>query len=511
MDIKNWIRENLLDSSGKIPPKRCSTSWWESRQDAWNHIHEITSFLPHRARLSQRIHAIQNDLKSIPKCPVCQNDLPWLWTRTYQTSCSASCGAKIKRHTINPMHVPENIEKLKLKLSSRTKEEIQNSNEKRKKTNVQKYGVDTVTQLPETINKRKKKMNELYGVDHYAQSAHFKEAARKRTKPELLDIELLERLHHDEKLSHRQIAEKFNVSESSINHWFKKHGLEVMQHYSSIPETEIYEYIIAHHPDAMKRCRHSEIGELDIFIPSLNKAIEFNGLFWHSGSPHRHVRKTNACEKHGIQLYQIFEHEWNDPVKKDIWKSILQFDSRHSIFARKTEVKEIFNPMEFFNQNHLQGSHGASVCYGLYYDDRLVSAMSFSKPRFNKKYDWEIIRYVTEMSTTVIGGAGKLLKAFQKGYNPRSILTYADRRFSNGNVYKMIGFDLVGYSKPSYFYWKGKQILSRYSCQKKKLSSLLENYDPELTERENMEAHGYRCVWDCGNVILTKTKFNDDE
>lgn len=53
--------------------------------------------------------------------------------------------------------------------------------------------------------------------------------------------------------------------------------------------------------------------ELDIFIPNLNIAIEYNGVYWHSDKKidkEYHITKTTECEKHGISLIHIFEDEW---------------------------------------------------------------------------------------------------------------------------------------------------------------------------------------------------------
>jgi hypothetical protein len=53
--------------------------------------------------------------------------------------------------------------------------------------------------------------------------------------------------------------------------------------------------------------------ELDIYIPSHNLAIEFNGLYWHN-ELHKdkkyHLNKTELCEAKGIQLIHVFEDEW---------------------------------------------------------------------------------------------------------------------------------------------------------------------------------------------------------
>jgi hypothetical protein len=38
--------------------------------------------------------------------------------------------------------------------------------------------------------------------------------------------------------------------------------------------------------------------------------------------------------------------------------------------------------------------------------------MTFGKPRFNKNYEYELVRFASKLGTKVIGGAGKLLKYF---------------------------------------------------------------------------------------------------
>jgi hypothetical protein len=66
--------------------------------------------------------------------------------------------------------------------------------------------------------------------------------------------------------------------------------------------------------------------------------------------------------------------------------------------------------------------------------------MTFSKPRFNRNYKYELVRFASKLGTQVIGGASKLLKYFEINYNPKSIISYADRRYSNGKLYYALGF-----------------------------------------------------------------------
>ena len=249
--------------------------------------------------------------------------------------------------------------------------------------------------------------------------------------------------------------------------------------------------------------------ELDIVIPEKHLAIEFDGLFWHSENSGKdrnyHLNKTEFCKKQGYQLIHIFEDEWINQrfIIEDRIKSLLGiYDKR--IYARKCETREVDSKTsnEFLETNHLQGKDNASVRYGLYYQGELVSIMTFGKPRFNKKYDFELIRFASKLGTQVIGGFSKLLKYFERNFSNASIISYADRRFSKGNVYEKSGFTFVENSKPNYFYIRKLEKYTRYQCQKHKLKNILrDKFNPNLSESENMLLNGYSRVYDCGNSI----------
>jgi very-short-patch-repair endonuclease len=213
-------------------------------------------------------------------------------------------------------------------------------------------------------------------------------------------------------------------------------------------EKELVDFCKQYYPDLKENDRTLiSPKELDIVIPELKLAIEFNGDFWHSiqagKDTNYHLNKTLECEKAGYRLIHIFEHEWinkQDIIKTKL-KALFNVEQEH-VYARKCTVKEISSKdkNEFLNLHHIQGEDKSKVKLGLFYQDELVAVMTFGKPRFNKNYEYELIRYAT--SKHVIGGAGKLLKYFERKYKPKSIITYADRRFSQGNMYFKLGFKL---------------------------------------------------------------------
>ena len=132
--------------------------------------------------------------------------------------------------------------------------------------------------------------------------------------------------------------------------------------------------------------------------------------------------------------------------------------------------------------------------------------MSFSKPRFSNKYEYELIRFCSKLNYHVIGAVGKLLKYFEKTYQPKSIVSYADRRWSTGNLYKLLNFEKVNESKPNYWYWKDQfKLFHRIEFQKHKLKKIFNGFDPNLSEYENMLKHKYFRIFDCGNLVFVKT------
>ena len=283
----------------------------------------------------------------------------------------------------------------------------------------------------------------------------------------------------------------------------------------SIVEKELQDYLLTLLPkdEVIFNNRKLVKGfEIDIYIPSKNIAIEFNGLRWHSELMGKnrtyHLYKTEECEKQDIQLIHIFEDEWK--YKQDIIKSKIKNlinKNTNKIYARKCVIKPVINKIknEFLNQNHIQGEDKSKFKYGLYYNDELVSLITLGNLRKitgNKPENniYEIIRYTTKLDYNIIGGFSKLLKHFIKTHNSDKIISYADRRWSNGNLYKINNFKFIHNTPPNYWYMKYyKNREHRYKFRKSNLKNLLEKYNPNISEWENMKLNKYDRIWDCGS------------
>lgn len=253
--------------------------------------------------------------------------------------------------------------------------------------------------------------------------------------------------------------------------------------------------------------------EIDVWIPSEKLAIEINGCYWHGHKRSKrssekdkdfrniHLNKLKSAQDKQIKLLQFWDYEIN--CKKDIVRSMIMHRLNRSErrFARSLQIEECDNNYvkNFINESHLQGHRNASVNYILKEKDDIFATLTFSK---HTKHEWEIIRYACKLNTAVIGGFSRLLKKFIKDYNPTEIMTFADARYSVGDVYSKNGFIKIDHTEPNYFYFKNSETLSRQKCQKHKLSKLLPVFKAELSETENMLENGYVKVYDAGHLKL---------
>lgn len=276
-----------------------------------------------------------------------------------------------------------------------------------------------------------------------------------------------------------------------------------------------YEIINFLQSNGIANIQHSWRGlgfELDIYLPDYDLAIEYNGVYWHSSGNRSddakkssmHLIKTEKCESAGISLLHILDAEWNDPVKQDIWKSTILHKlgkSRQKIYARNCSIVLVQDKVakKFFIENHLQGHAYSALNIGLVYNNQLVSLGAFAKSRFSKKENaYEIIRFASLTNTSVVGGFQKIIKEFARTYSG-ILISYANRRWSRGQVYEKSNFVLESISGPCYYYTNCKTIWHRSIFQKHKLSGQLPNFDPKKTEVENMYNNKYRRIWDCGH------------
>lgn len=252
--------------------------------------------------------------------------------------------------------------------------------------------------------------------------------------------------------------------------------------------------------------------ELDIYIPEKKLAIECDGVYYHStqkrADRNYHLKKTRMCLDRGIRLIHIDDWEW--AKKRQICESIVSGAIgvyRQRLYARECTIKEVSHKesKDFLEANHLQGNVNASYRLGLYFRDELVQIVTLGKSRF-KKDELELLRMCTKLNTQVVGGFSKLMSHLPPEFT--EVYSFVDRSKFTGASYLKSGWELVSFTKPNYHYFKNFERFTRNQCQKNMLKDFLgeENFDPNLSEVENMFANGFVRTFDCGNVKLVWRK-----
>lgn len=423
--------------------------------------------------------------------------------------------------------------------------ESEYAREKIKQTCQERYGSDNFLTSEEFRNRNIEK----YGVDNPWKSSEFRDLIKQKrfeqmgvTDKRFLRFKNTEDLNREGFLKFfenglldiTKIMIYFEMNWNVLKGFLDRFELsELPRKYSkSLAQSKLFSRIAVE--NKIINCRNTiKPLELDIYLPDFKLAIEYDGLMYHSFGKHKSpifnnyeyenrfslLKKLELCEKQGIQLLRVFETE---PI--DLWLSIIhnKLGLNTRIFARKCRIREVSSSecRSFLEENHLQCFINSKINIGLFthientensaYADitdkteTLVAVMTFSKPRFNKNYEYELIRFCNLMNYNVVGGASKLFKYFLMKYKPKSIISYANRRFSNGDLYYKLGFKLKGISEPNYFYYNPKdpKLESRHKYQKHKLKDILNIYDENLSETMNMYNNGYRKIYDCGNLIF---------
>ena len=282
-------------------------------------------------------------------------------------------------------------------------------------------------------------------------------------------------------------------------------------------EADIISFLEEHGVSSILRNWNISNTSIRIYLPDFKVGIEYMDIQSHSSNltstdsaiAALHLNKTDICDKAGIQLLHILDVEWSQPIKQTIWKSVILHKihkTQRRIYARKCQIAHLSHACvtEFLTNNHLQGSSSTAERYGLYYQGELVLAMTFAKTRFRKTDDYEIVRAASLTNCLVVGGFEKLIKYFA---STRSgiLLSYANRRWSQGNVYAATGFTQTSVSGPCYYYWKsGTELAHRSKYMKHRLKDALPVFDASKTEVQNMYANNYRRFWDSGNLVYER-------
>lgn len=487
------------------------------------------------------------------KCLICGTDIPIRRPSDPKRVCSEKCEYEMRRrHNVEKWGVshPMQLESVRAKHrasmqdvygvdSPLQSEEIkaraiktnlerfgsvsalgnQSVRDKRAATMLEKYGVAEPLSSPELRKRAAETIKQKYGVDHTTDIPGVRETAIRTC---------IDRYGVRNPMMNKAIALRAKAAR------IKKHGKFWTSAYlksgslcyatSSDYIEKISESGTSHRISGRNRLFGRKLGcrgidyELeyaigvkayDIHILDSNILIEIDPTYTHSVIPNhmrkeflpkdKHKEETAAAVEAGFRCIHVFDWDDQDMIADSLCKKTV-------IYARKCTIKKIDSKTasEFERENHFQGSClNQQICYGLYHNDALVSVMTFGAPRYNKNYQYELLRLCTLRKHVVVGGAEKMFKAFIRECNPKSIISYCDLAKFTGDVYIRLGFKHLRDTTPNMVWSKKHDKITNNLLLARGFDQLFgTDYGKGTSNNELMIQHGWRPVFDCGQGVF---------
>jgi DNA-binding CsgD family transcriptional regulator len=277
-----------------------------------------------------------------------------------------------------------------------------------------------------------------------------------------------------------ELAAELGCSDGTVGRYLKSHNIDISTRYSvSSHERKLREFLEEHSIEF--ECSVTSIitpYELDIYIPSLNMAIEVNGVYWHSEvykDNAYHEMKRLKCADVGIRLIHLYEDDiiYKFDVIKRFLLNAMGLTGDDRIFARKCTInrrpdKEVCK--DILDAHHIQGNAGSTSRMTLEYSGETVAVMLF--------HGNVLTRYAT--TKKVIGGFGKLLKASRLS----EVISFVDLDMFTGDAYIKVGFVIDAYLRPDYKYVVNDKRYHKFNYRKSRFAT-----DPQLKFDENKTEH----------------------
>ena len=439
------------------------------------------------------------------KCKLKKNNLEkWGVENVFQLESVKQKSKKTNLEKFGVEYVSQSRElQEKIKIS---KSNLDNNliNEKRKSTNLEKWGVENVSQSSDIKQRKEKKYESNWNSTNNKKSEEFRKINFKVAQnPNYINY--LEKGKSVFKCDNNYEHE-FEIDKDCYSKRIKYKTIlctvcNPVDKHQSGKEIKLYNFIKSIYDGEIIQNYRLEKQELDVFLPQFNLGIELNGVHWHSDiykDRNFHLNKSNFFNQNEIHLFHIWEDDWDNKTQiiQSQIKNVLGLSQK--IPARKCQVKSITDTKlvrKFLDSNHIQGFVNSNLKIGLYYQDELISIMTFDKFEGRNKMsdsEWNLNRFCNKLDHSIIGGASKLLSFFVKNYNPKRIISYADKDWSKGNLYEKLNFTKVYETEPDYKYViKGKRI--HKSNLKKSVTGVSES---KLTIPK---------IWDCGKIKWEKS------
>lgn len=455
-----------------------------------------------------------------------------------------------QRSIILKQHVSKSKQTKKEKYGSETF----NNETKRKQTNLNKYGITNTLNLEASREKQKQVMNEKYGVDNFfSNQGAFKGVMNERYGVDyaMQNKELMNKVfttkyinwgnpnYNNQKKFEQTMLSKHGVTrpfhlkryvEKSKQTKYKRYGDANYNNRMKANKTIYEKYGKNYYKHLLLNNVGNKISKLNIkfqnflnggefefpignnsydikyndYLIEINPSFTHNScetkLFerWGSLEKNYHYNKSKLAEENGYHCIHVWD--WDD------WDKIkYMVQNKEVLYARNLNCQYVPEQEcdKFLNDYHIQNTcRGQEIRVGLYtHSGVLVQIMTFGKPRYNKNYEWELLRLCSHKDYRIIGGASKLFKHFITSYNPKSVISYCDYSKFNGGVYKELGFQLIRNAIPSKHWSKGEQHITDNLLRQRGFDQLFNtNYGKGTCNEELMLQSGWLPIYDCGNM-----------
>lgn len=408
-------------------------------------------------------------------------------------------------HPMQILEIKEKVENTCLeKYGSKSPLGNKEIHKKIKETVIERYGVDNNLKIPEIIENRKRTWIKNYGVSHPLKSKEIQKKISNRYfnktgyTHSLKDPKVRKKI---EQTNLRKYGVPYNCMRKEVR--FRATNSKINQKFQNLLTENNIEWEMEF-PIKNK--------SYDIKIKNQNILIEINPTRTHNSykvyatieknglSTNYHLEKSQLAQENGYFCIHVWD--WND------WYKIIDLvnPDKEKIYARKCKIKKVSKEdcKSFEIINHLQGyCNKQDIRLGLYYNDELVQLMTFGKPRYNKNYQYELLRLCSKSGYSIIGGAEKLFKHFIKNYSPESIISYCDKSKFTGEVYRKLDMKLIKETGPTIIWSKKNEIITSNLLNQYGFDKLFNtNYGKGTSNKELMIQHGWLPVYDCGQMVF---------
>lgn len=527
MDIPEYNPTKLAASAGRMKMEK----FIETRYP------EFYRFLMENEKYSgldikERMYWYFNGISEHPVCKTCGKPTKFHGPdKGYAEHCCCRCTqldkkVRDKNKTTVIETYGENYTELFVERGKQTKlrrhgDENYNNTEKATNTCLERYGVDNPMKCDKFKMKSKETCLMKYGSEYYFSSeealSRRKEFSEKRKTTNTTEYGYPYATQNPDvkKRLSETVMREYGVPWSCLReeaHHRKLESNESMK-FAKLLEDRGIEYSKEFRIE--DRTFDFKVGNTLIEInPSITHNINYNP-FNRNGSKKNlvsdklyHKKKSELASRNGFHCIHVWDWD-NIEIIADM------VSEKKKLYARECTISEVDKKSadEFLIENHIQGTcRGQKIRIGLYSEGELIELMTFGKPRYNKSFQWELLRLCTRRRYYVVGGAERIFKRFISSYDPESVISYCDMSKFSGDVYNRLGMTRISGREPS-MHWSStdgnihytNNILNNLGADK----LIGTSYGKGTSNKNIMLENGFVQVYDCGQAGFAYNRYSD--